>query len=229
MPKTTSIQMQTSGIKSHADQSIVICETNPILSQGIFNALQADPFLSRLKISIKEKFDLKEFADALPDILIVDPWQSRNSWQSALGAFRDISKIISVICYCPDITAAEARVIRSVGFKGIMPKTIGGDDLVRIVCSVAIGGSYVHHKYKENFVEPVVLPAFGSPSLPDLTEREVEVLRHVALGRSLKEIAAVLNISTKTVDTYRTRANSKLNLRSRFDIVKYAIQSGWMN
>jgi len=229
VPKTTSTHTPALGIKLNADQTIVICESNPILAEAIASILFADPFLSRLNITIKENFDLKEFAGPLPDIVIVDPWQSRHSWQSALSAFRDISKNISVICYCPDITAAEARIIRSVGFKGIMPKTIRGDDLVRIVCSVAIGGSYVHHKYKENFVGSVLLAPAGTPSLPDLTEREVEVLRHVALGRSLKEIAAVLNISTKTVDTYRTRANSKLNLRSRFDIVKYAIQSGWMN
>lgn len=207
----------------------MICEANPILAEGISKLLQADSFLSQLKITTQEKFVPKEFTDVLPDILIVDPWQSRVSWQSALSAFRDISKFISIICYCPDITAAEARVIRSVGFRGIMPKTISGDELTRIVCSVAIGGIYVHHNYKENFIEPAVTVPNGIPSLPDLTDREVEVLRHVALGRSLKEIAAVLNISTKTVDTYRTRANSKLNLRSRFDIVKYAIQSGWMN
>ena len=229
MPRAVSNHLQTSKMKSYTDQTILICEANPILAEGILKLLQADSFLSQLKITTQEKFVPKEFTDVLPDILIVDPWQSRVSWQSALSAFRDISKFISVICYCPDITAAEARVIRSVGFRGIMPKTISGDELTRIVCSVAIGGIYVHHNYKENFIEPAVTVPNGIPSLPDLTDREVEVLRHVALGRSLKEIAAVLNISTKTVDTYRTRANSKLNLRSRFDIVKYAIQSGWMN
>ena len=64
--------------------------------------------------------------------------------------------------------------------------------------------------------------------LADLTPREEEVLRHLALGSSMKEIAAVLNISTKTVDTYRTRANLKLNHRTRADIVRFAIKSGWM-
>ena len=207
----------------------MICESNPILADGVYRALQMDSFLCRLKISIQENFDIRKLTNSLPDILIVDPWQSPASSQPVLGAFREISKLISVICYCPDISRSESQVIQSVGFKGIMPKTIGGEDLARIVCSVAIGGSYIHHKFKENFAEPALPPAAGSSSLPDLTEREVEVLRHVALGRSLKEIAAVLNVSTKTVDTYRPRANSKLNLRSRFDIVKYAIQSGWMN
>lgn len=191
--------------------------------------LQRAPYLSKYDIRVDATPDLQVLMELAPDIVIIDPWQGIEAWHAIAGTFRDLSKVTSLICYCPDISAAEARAIGSVGFRGIMPKTIGGEELVRIVSAVAFGGIYLHDIYDEKLSAPVKQPNVAVDVSPDLTDRELQVLRQVALGRSMKEIAAALNISTKTVDTYRTRANLKLNLRTRSDIVQYAIHSGWMN
>jgi DNA-binding NarL/FixJ family response regulator len=61
-----------------------------------------------------------------------------------------------------------------------------------------------------------------------LSDRETEVIRQIAQGFSNKEIAVQLNISVKTVETYKARAMEKLQLHSRADIVQYAIQQGWL-
>jgi DNA-binding NarL/FixJ family response regulator len=61
-----------------------------------------------------------------------------------------------------------------------------------------------------------------------LSDRETEVMRQIAQGFSNKEIASQLNISVKTVETYKARAMDKLQLNSRADIVQYAIQQGWL-
>jgi DNA-binding NarL/FixJ family response regulator len=62
----------------------------------------------------------------------------------------------------------------------------------------------------------------------DITEREEEVLRLIALGHSNKEIAAHLDISVKTVETHKANSMRKLGLGGRTDIVSYAIFRGWM-
>jgi DNA-binding NarL/FixJ family response regulator len=69
-----------------------------------------------------------------------------------------------------------------------------------------------------------------SPHPPEcgLSEREAEVSRRIALGYSNKEIAAKLAVSVKTVETYKTRAMKKLKLSSRVDLVRYAVQRGWL-
>jgi DNA-binding NarL/FixJ family response regulator len=64
----------------------------------------------------------------------------------------------------------------------------------------------------------------GEPISP----RETEVLRDIARGYSNKEIAARLQISIKTVETYKARLMEKLKLRSRVDIVRYASHQGWL-
>jgi DNA-binding NarL/FixJ family response regulator len=63
----------------------------------------------------------------------------------------------------------------------------------------------------------------------ELSEREKDVLIQLAWGYSNKEIAAKLRISVKTVETYKVRIGEKLGLRSRSDIVQYAMRQGWMN
>jgi DNA-binding NarL/FixJ family response regulator len=61
-----------------------------------------------------------------------------------------------------------------------------------------------------------------------LSEQEAKVLRLIALGHSNKEIAALMQVSVKTVETYKSRAMEKLQLRTRVQIVRYAIGCGWM-
>jgi DNA-binding NarL/FixJ family response regulator len=63
----------------------------------------------------------------------------------------------------------------------------------------------------------------------DLSEREREVLILLAWGNSNKEIAGELDLSTKTVETYRVRISEKLGLRSRTELVRYALRQGWLS
>ena len=65
--------------------------------------------------------------------------------------------------------------------------------------------------------------------MTELSERETEVLRLVAGGHSNKEISTRLNISVKTVETYKARAMEKLGYRSRVDLVRYAADQGWLD
>lgn len=208
-------------------RTIIISDANPILSKGMRQILRSDAYLSKFRIlTTTAILDLAAVKALAPDILILDPFQSAVAWEALSKAYLSLSETVSLVAYCPQITPTEPLALSLLGFQGIVPRTIHGEDLVRVVSTVASGAAYLHESYHKNRT--------SSSSQPDvvstmLTDREGEVLRHVALGSSMKEIAAVLKISTKTVDTYKTRASLKLNLHSRFDIVRYAIQSGWMN
>ena len=62
-----------------------------------------------------------------------------------------------------------------------------------------------------------------------LSEREQDVLRLLAQGYTSKEVADRLAIGAKTVDTYKRRASEKLNLRTRVQLVRFAVRQGWLN
>ncbi|MGH8627854.1 MAG: response regulator transcription factor, partial [Gammaproteobacteria bacterium] len=62
----------------------------------------------------------------------------------------------------------------------------------------------------------------------ELSEREEEVMRLIASGRSNKEIAAQIGISVKTIEYHKAQSMKKLDLRSRADIIRYGVQHGWL-
>lgn len=206
-------------------RTIAICDVNPVLADGMRQMLLGDAHLSDFDMVSVMTPDLDALRIMAPDILIIDPWQRSDPIESVADAFLGLSDVTSLIGYCSGGASSDARALSLMGFRGIMPKTVRSEELIRIVCAVAFGGVFLHQSYTEDTTQPVRPSRSGSAPL---TEREIQVLRQLALGSSMKEIATLLQISTKTVDTYKTRASRKLNLRSRSDIVKYAIQCGWM-
>ena len=64
--------------------------------------------------------------------------------------FSHLSSMTSLIGYCPEISPAEARLLSLAGFRGIMPKTVQSEELVRIVMAVIFGGIYLHESYSEH-------------------------------------------------------------------------------
>ena len=205
---------------------ISICDNNPILASQLLSILQSNEWISsRFRIShISDVGDL--FSAVCPKILVFDPSQEifhKKDWRAQINKLQGRTALIG---YCSYIAASDARELISSGFRAVIPKTIGSEELVQVVSAVSYNGTYIHEIYRENTDSAQTLHNMRGQI--SLTGRESEVLRQVALGNSLKEIAASLELSTKTVDTYKTRANRKLDLRSRSDIVRYAIQSGWM-
>jgi DNA-binding NarL/FixJ family response regulator len=109
------------------------------------------------------------------------------------------------------------------GAAGYVSKSSGAAELRTAVLKVCTGGRYVSPKVAELLADKVALGEAGSA--PDLlSPRELQVLRAVAAGRSAKEIAAELDITERTVGTYRSRIAEKLGLRSAVEIVRYALR-----
>jgi DNA-binding NarL/FixJ family response regulator len=103
-------------------------------------------------------------------------------------------------------------------------KDIAAKELVDAVRKVAVGGTYV----TDGIVESVVRQLNGSSEElrhASLTDRELEVLRLIATGQRLTEIGNVLHISVKTVSTYKTRIQEKLQVSSTAEMIRYALEN----
>jgi two-component system invasion response regulator UvrY len=107
------------------------------------------------------------------------------------------------------------------GASGYISKQSASAELVAAVQKALAGGRYVTPSLAEALAATV---AGGTSALPHetLSDRELEVLRHVALGKSLKEIAGELFLSEKTIGTYRTRISRKLGLGTNVELARYA-------
>ncbi|MGH9641157.1 MAG: LuxR C-terminal-related transcriptional regulator [Terriglobales bacterium] len=132
--------------------------------------------------------------------------------------------------------SAEQAYVRSVllaGASGYVLERGDPSDLVTAIAKAARGSTFLDPSLSDELVQMVVQRQLrlrdNSSMLCFLSEREEQVLRHVALGYTHKEIAALLSLSAKTVNTYRSRILEKTNLRSRAELVRYAMSIGLLS
>lgn len=117
------------------------------------------------------------------------------------------------------------RVLRA-GASGYMTKETAPDELVTAMKRVLSGRKYISPSLAELLAQDLGRPP-GSDSLHDrLSDREYEVMVMIASGKTVSEIADELNLSVKTISTYRTRILDKVNMRTNAELIHYAIKHG---
>ena len=113
------------------------------------------------------------------------------------------------------------------GADGYILKQSAPSDLIDAIRAVSSGRSYIDRSLTGR-----VLRGFAGAVNPgpasDVSTRELEVLRLVAWGYSIKEIAAQVDLSVKTIEASKSAAMKKLQMKNRIDIVRYAIAQGWL-
>jgi two-component system, NarL family, invasion response regulator UvrY len=110
------------------------------------------------------------------------------------------------------------------GASGYITKGSPPEDLVEAVRKVAAGGKYVSRSLAEHMATSLVSDT-GRPKHELLSDRELQVLRMLAAGKTVKEIGFELHLSEKTVSTYRTRLLEKMEMRTTAELVRYAIRT----
>lgn len=111
------------------------------------------------------------------------------------------------------------------GAAGYITKQEAADQLITAIQRVLAGGKYVTASLAERLAASLGDPGTQAPH-ELLSQRELQVLRLIALGKSVKEVAAELALSEKTVATYRTRITDKTGLGSNVEIARYALKKG---
>jgi len=111
------------------------------------------------------------------------------------------------------------------GAEGYLTKETAPEELVNATRKVLAGGRYVSPALAEKLAFGVSKDLTGTPH-EKLSDREYQVMCHIAAGKTLAEIAAELSLSPKTVSTYRTRILEKLGVKNSAAIVRYAMRNG---
>ncbi|MDA8228437.1 MAG: response regulator transcription factor [Desulfitobacterium hafniense] len=174
----------------------------------------------------KDAFECFELLKVkLPDIIIMD---IRLPSLSGIEACREIRKdhphikVLMLTSYSDD-EAAVASILA--GAKGFVLKQVGSTNLLEAIDTVYTGKSLIDNSLKNRVMEKLQA-ALGSPD-EQLSEREFEVLREIAKGRTNREIAEALYLSEKTVRNYVSQILAKLNLSHRTQAAIYAVKHGF--
>jgi DNA-binding NarL/FixJ family response regulator len=115
------------------------------------------------------------------------------------------------------------RALRA-GASGYLTKAAAPEELVEAVLKITRGGKYI----TDNVAERLASDLGGREQVPHerLSDREFDVMRGIAAGRTVGEIAAEMHLSVKTVSTYRTRLLEKMRMSSNAELTRYALQHG---
>jgi len=109
------------------------------------------------------------------------------------------------------------------GASGYLNKDSAEQELITAVQRVMSGRRYISAALTDKLACALQFPAFKAPH-ELLSDRELEVIRLIASGQSVTEIADTLHVSAKTVSTYRTRSLLKMQLRTNSDLTRYALE-----
>jgi two-component system, NarL family, response regulator NreC len=198
--------------------TIVIADDHAVVRQGLRLLLEAEDDLA----VVGESSDVHETCALLrertPSVVLLDLHMGRELSLSALFEIRGASPGTAVVILTMEDDPAFLAPAWNAGAAGYVLKESSRTDLLRAIRTVAKGGRYVD-------------PAIGGLALANaedavLTDRELEVLRLVALGHTNSEIASKMYISPRTVETHRANLQSKLGITGRPELVRYALEHG---
>jgi len=157
-----------------------------------------------------------------PDVIVMDISMPKLSGLEALRqlkARQDQTKVIFLTMHAEAKLAAEAL---RVGAKGFLVKESSGAELINAVDAVLQGRTYLTSALTEEVLALTASPA--DPAAVTLSARQREVLRLIVNGQRMKEIAATLNLSPRTVETIKYDMMRDLNVHSTAELVRYAVE-----
>jgi two-component system response regulator NreC len=156
-----------------------------------------------------------------PDVLVLDLNLPEGLSLDAIGEIRSSHPRTQVVVMTMQKEPAYARRALSIGALGYVLKEAAESELVEAVRRAAAGDTYLNPRLGAQ------VAAEPPPGPPDgLSQREVDVLRMIALGYTNAEIGERLFLSVRTVETHRAHIQQKLSLGTRAELVRYALQHG---
>lgn len=159
-----------------------------------------------------------------PDIVIVDVTMPQLNGLESARRILSTSTNVKVLILSMHESEKLVEEALEMGAHGFLLKSDAGRQLIAAVETILKGRRFVSSKLAKAMVSPLPEAASFSPEAT-LTRREREILQLLAEGRTSKEVALALNISTKTSETHRTNIMQKLNLHSITELTRYAIRN----
>jgi two-component system, NarL family, response regulator NreC len=207
--------------ESEADAiRIVLADDHEVVRSGLRLVLEAEQDLEVVAEASDVEGARRYVRGHHPSVLVLDLNMPGGSSLEAIPAIREEFPDTQIVVLTMQQEPAFAREALSNGALGYVLKEAAGEELVEAVRRAAAGESYLNPALGAR------LAAQPRPERDDLSEREVEVLRLIALGHTNAEIAERLYLSVRTVETHRAHIQQKLRLSTRAELVGYALERG---
>ena len=208
---------------------LLLVDDHPVLRAGLKAMLSAEADMIVIAEADTGPTAVELALQLDPDLILMDVTLPGLNGAEATRKIKALRPSALVLAISVHEEVSFARMLIDAGANGYALKRSACDELVRAVRIVAGGDTYVDPSIAGQLLRTVSRGrASAGASTVTLSEREAEVVRLLAEGLTMKEMAQELSLSPRTLETYRARALEKLDLKTRAELVRYAIQCGWL-
>jgi two-component system, NarL family, response regulator NreC len=203
--------------------SIVLADDHAVVRSALRLLLEAEPDLEVVAEAGDIESTVRYVRGHKPDVLVLDLNMPSGRSLGAVPEMLEASPGTSVVVLTMETDPSYAREAIQTGVLGYVLKEAVDEELVSAVRLASAGRTYLQPELGAKL-------AAGAGELADgLSERELEIVRLIALGHTNTEIAEQLFLSVRTVESHRAHVQQKLKLNKRSDLVRYALERGLLD
>jgi len=200
--------------------TVVLADDHNVIRAGLRSMLEAESDIRVIGEAADARLAAKMVADRRPDVLVLDLQMPGAEPREDVPRLRESAPETAILVLTMKNDPRAARDLMRAGAAGYVLKQAADRRLRDAIRAVAAGGS---------FIDPELggeLARLESDPLEDLSERELELLRLIALGHTNREIGEALYLSVRAIEVNRSKLLEKLGLESRPELVRFAIANG---
>ncbi|MDX6541184.1 MAG: two-component system, NarL family, response regulator NreC [Gaiellales bacterium] len=202
---------------------VVVADDHAVVRSGLRSLLEGEEDIEVVAEAGDVPSALRYVRAHRPTVLVLDLHMPGEPSLPAIPRFREASPDTKIVVLTMQADPAFAREALQAGATGYVLKEAANDELAQAIRMAVEGRTYLHPELGAKLAAEPPGPA-GPPD--DLTEREVEVLRLIALGYTNAEIGKQLYLSVRTVESHRAHIQQKVRLTTRAELVRYALDHG---
>ena len=202
--------------------TIVLADDHSVVRSGLRMLLEAEPDIEVLAEAGDVDAARRYTLGHKPTVLVLDLNMPGGSSLEAIPKIAENSPDTAIVVLTMQDDPAFAREALRAGARGYVLKHSAGTELVQAIRAAAGGGTWLNPDLGARMA---AAPEGPTGALADLSERELGVLRLIALGHTNAEIAEQLFLSVRTVETHRAHIQQKLGVSTRAELVRYALDN----
>lgn len=208
---------------------VLIVDDHQLLRDGLAAMLKDVEHINVVGTASSGEEAVNLAQEKIPDIILMDIMMSGMSGIEATRWIKEQNPDIKVIIVSMEVNQGLIGDGIKSGIEGYLPKDVDKATLVKAINKVNAGEKFFSESITKIIFDSYYQQESGdkkeTQKNKDLTKREVEVLKEVAMGKSNQEVADTLFISIKTVETHKSHILDKLGLKNTAELVKYAIKN----
>jgi DNA-binding NarL/FixJ family response regulator len=205
---------------------VLLADDHAVVRDGLRALLEAQPGIEVVGDVSNGREAVREAQRLLPDVVVMDIAMPGLNGIEATLQIQEISPPPRILILSMHSTTEHIFRALQAGARGYLLKDSAGKEVVEAVRVVHAGRRYLSQKIAATVIDDYIAERHRTSPLDSLSRRERQILQLIAEGKTSAEVGAMLFLSPKTVDTYRSRMMHKLGIGDLPKLVKFAIQNG---